>query len=400
MFRFLLFPAKILLTVLSALVLFILSFYCQTTLYSYPDTERFSGPAFYNPYQQIPGTALTANFHAHTSAYGGATNGDNSLEEMKDCYSRRGIDVAAISNYFQATPGEDLRVYEHGINLSKTHKLAINPAGELYFDYAVYQNTSQKQDIISRLRKKDALVVVAHPNMRNGHTLEDMTHLVEYHFTEIRSYYAYAEKYWDAALQSGKLSWLMVNDDSHGVQKQLPGRFYNVVFTSSKDSLLPAMLAGRHYGIAQKTDTTDLKLHYMTLKNDSLCFNLGGNATVTRLIADGQITDSLAGGAGRFHFPAGASYVRLVAESPHCHLYTNPVIRSSEAGSFEPVASLSPTIRIWPTLAIRLLFMTLFALLLTATLSLWLKLNLPTRNRTVRVPDLRTYFGFSGSRRP
>lgn len=400
MFRSLLFPAKILLTVLSALVLFILSFYCQTTLYSFPDTDRFSGKAFYNPYQHIPRQAFTANFHAHTSAYGGATNGDNSLQEMKDFYHKRGIDVAGISNYFQATPGEELKVYEHGINLSKTHKLAINPSGELYFDYAVYQNTSQKQDIISRLRKKDALVVLAHPNMRNGHTPEDMSRLVEYHFTEIRSYYAHAEKYWDAALQSGKLSWLMINDDSHGISKQLPGRFYNVAFSTSRDSLLPAMLAGRHYGIAQKKDSTDLGLHYLTLENDTLHFDLGENATVTRLIADGVTTDSVMGGTGRFLFPGNASYVRLVAESPHCHLYTNPVIRTGQEGRFGAVSALTPVIRVWPTLAIRLAFMTLFALILTGTLSLWLRLNLPTRNRPVRAPDLRTYFGFSGGRRP
>jgi len=399
MFRPLLLSAKILLTVLSALVLFILSFYCQTTLYSFPETGRFSGNAFYNPYRHLPGRTLTANFHAHTSAYAGATNGDNSLEEMKDFYRERGIDVAGISNYFQATPGEELRVYEHGINLSKTHKLAINPSGELYFDYPVYQNTSQKQDIISRLRKKDALVVVAHPNMRNGHTPEDMTRLVEYHFTEIRSYYAYAEKYWDAALQSGRLSWLMVNDDSHGIRKQLPGRFYNVVFSSSEDSLLPAMMAGQHYGIAQKTDTTDLELHYLNLQEDTLYFDLGENARVTRLIADGVTADSLTGGKGSLIFPPNASYVRLVAESPHCHLYTNPVIRTPQAGHFEPVAALSPVIRVWPTLGIRLLFITLFALILTATLSLWLRLNLPTRNRPARMPDWGTYFGFQANRR-
>lgn len=397
MFQFFLFPAKLFITVLSVSVLFILSFYCQTTIYSFPDTYRFSGKAFYNPYQQLPAQTITANFHAHTSAYGGATNGDNSLAEMKDFYAGRGIDVAGISNYFKATPGEALRVYEHGINISKTHKLAINASGELYFDYAFYQNTSQKQDIISRLRKKEAVVVIAHPNMRNGHSAEDMARMVEYHFTEIRSYYAYAEKYWDTALQSGKLSWLMVNDDSHGIRKQLPGRFYNVVFSASKDSLLPAMLAGRHYGIAQKKDTTDLQLHYLTLKNDTLHFDLGENATFTRLIADGAVSDSLAGGSGRFVFPAGASYVRLVAESPNCHLYTNPVIRTPQAGHFEAVSSLSPDVLPWQTLGVRLLFISLFALLLAATLRIWLRL--PSGNRPLITPGLRTYFRLSGGRR-
>lgn len=400
MLRSLLFSAKIFITALSIFVLLILSFYCQTTIYSFPDTQRFSGEAFYNPYQHVPARTLTANFHAHTSAYGGATNGDNSLVEMKDFYAARGIDVAGISNYFQATPGEELRVYEHGINISKTHKLAINPSGELYFDYALYQNTSQKQDIISRLRKKEAIVVLAHPNMRNGHTPEDMTRLVEYHFTEIRSYYAHAEKYWDAALQSGKLSWLMVNDDSHGIRKQLPGRFYNVVFTASKDSLLPAMLAGRHYGIAQKKDTTDLELRYLTLQNDTLHFDLGQNAAVTRLIADGVAFDSLTGGTGRFLFPANASYVRLVAESGHCHLYTNPVIRTQQAGRFEAVSALNPGILPWKTLVVRLFFMTLFALILTATLRMWFRMKLPSGNRRTGISGLRTYFRFSGSKRP
>ncbi len=371
--HFLLFSAKIFTTLLSLLILFILSFYCQTTLYTFPDTETFTGPAYYNPYREVSSETLTANFHAHTSAYGGVTNGDNSLSEMKACYAERGIDVAGISNYFEATPGEELRIYEHGSNITKTHKLAINPSGELYFDYALFQNTSQKQDIVSRLREKDALVVLAHPNMRDGHTLEDMRQLVEYHFTEIRSYYAQAENYWDAALKSGKLSWLMVNDDSHGIRKQLPGRFYNVVFTSRKEDLLSAMLAGKHYGIAQKIDTTDLVMSRLDLQNDTLHFDLGENALMTRLIADGVPVDSVARGSGHFLFPAHASYIRLVAESEHCHLYTNPIIRSATPHSFTPVATISPVTRPWPTLGIRLLYITLFVFLFVATLGMWFK---------------------------
>ncbi|MCD8540140.1 MAG: hypothetical protein LRY55_10500 [Leadbetterella sp.] len=243
-------------------------------------------------------------------------------------------------------------------------------------------------------------MVLAHPNMREGHPMEDMRRLVEYHFTEIRSYYANAEKYWDAALLSGKLSWLMANDDSHGIRKQLPGRFYNVVFSASKDSLLPAMLEGRHYGIAQKKDTTDLRLDYLSLQNDTLHFDLGENATLTRLIADGIPVDSLGSGSGSFLFPPHASYVRLVAESGHCHLYTNPVIRTPKAGYFETVSTLTPTIRFWPTLAVRLLFMVLFALILAGTLRMWMRLNFPTRNRRVFVPDLLAYLGLSGSKRP
>jgi hypothetical protein len=371
---------KILLTVISVVLLFALFFYCQTSVFSFPKTAKFTGNEYYNPYESVGKETLKANFHAHTVAYGGVTNGSDGYSELKDFYKKRGIDVPVISNYFSKSSG-DIQVYEHGVNIPKSHKLAINADEELYFDYPFYQSASQKQDIISRLREKNALVVIAHPNMREGHNQDDMAKLVGYHFTEIRSYYAHAEKYWDAALKEGRLSWLMVNDDSHGIVKQLPGRFYNVVFADEERETLKAMEAGKHYGIAQKEDTADLKLNLLSMQNDKVIFDLGENAFKTILVADGVKVDSVEGGNGTLVFPKYASYVRLVAESEHCHLYTNPITRQADGQSFTSISTFNPKLKPFQTILVRSYFVITFVSILFAMIRMW-----------VRIPAFRVNF--------
>jgi hypothetical protein len=224
------------------------------------------------------------------------------------------------------------------------------------------------------LREKNALVVIAHPNMREGHNQDDMAKLVGYHFTEIRSYYAHAEKYWDAALKEGRLSWLMVNDDSHGIVKQLPGRFYNVVFAGNESETLEAMEAGKHYGIAQKVDTADLKLNLLSMKKDSVIFDLGEKAFKTILVADGVRVDSVEGGNGTFAFPKYASYVRLVSESEHCHLYTNPITRQVDGQSFTSISTLSPRLKPFQTVLVRAYFVITFVSILFAMVRMWVRI--------------------------
>ncbi len=370
LFLILTISVKLLLS-LVLLVLLIAAFcYAQTTVFRFPVIPVFSGGQIYNPYQNWGGNTINSNFHAHTKAYGGVTDGQDGLQELKEYYYSQGIGSPGISNYFSCTDSEPIRIYEHGMSVHKAHKLAINPDREVYFDYPFYQNTSQKQDIVNRIRKQNGLVVIAHPNMRKGHTEEDMQKIVGYHFTEIRSYHANAQKEWDAALASGKLSWLMANDDAHGIKKQPPGKFYNVVMADSVGGILESMLAGKHYGAEKFKDTVDIALQHIQVANDTVFFDFGANTKYTVAILDGVKKDTIQGGIGSYVFPKESGYVRFVAESDQAKLFTNPLVRNDGKG-LSYAHKYSAERDLMQTVLIRILFWTCFALALYTLYRIW-----------------------------
>lgn len=131
-----LFIVKFLLGTVGWLLVFVLCIYTQSPVFNFAETRPFSGEKIFNPYQQVKGRVVKANFHAHAKAWGGLTNGHNSAEELMGSYHDKGYAFAGVSNYFATNPlNEGLKVYEHGINLMKSHKLAINPSSVVYFDY-------------------------------------------------------------------------------------------------------------------------------------------------------------------------------------------------------------------------------------------------------------------------
>jgi hypothetical protein len=71
---------KILLRTLVILLMISLLIYSQYTVYNFPNTAPFSGDKIFNPYQNVSGKTVKANFHAHSKAWAGLTNGRNSAE--------------------------------------------------------------------------------------------------------------------------------------------------------------------------------------------------------------------------------------------------------------------------------------------------------------------------------
>jgi len=74
-------------------------FYVNTTIYNFPEPEKFSGKELYNPYEILPDSSYRANFHAHSIAWEGVTNGHNTEKDLFDGYSQKGYDIVGISNY-------------------------------------------------------------------------------------------------------------------------------------------------------------------------------------------------------------------------------------------------------------------------------------------------------------
>jgi hypothetical protein len=307
-----------------------LCFYTQAPVFDFAETSPFGGDKIFNPYQQVKGKVVKANFHAHSQAWGGLTNGHNSSGELLNSYKEKGYAFAGISNYFATNPlNEDFTVYEHGLNLMKSHKLAINPSSVVYFDYPLFQNTSQKQDIINRLRDKDALVVLAHPNFMKGHSEEDMELLSGYHFTEVLNHYRTSDKEWDAALKSGRLSWIMANDDTHDIHNEPTHRIWNEVFTEGPDNktMIKNLAEGKNYGISSKNGLNDLSVIQLNVSGDSVHFDFGKAATTVIVITNGDQYQTLNISKGSIFFPENAQYIRFVAGSEEAQLYTNPLIR-------------------------------------------------------------------------
>lgn len=368
--KFLLFIPKFIVKFLLATVGWVLTsalcFYTQTTVFDFPETTPFGGENIHNPYQEVKGQVIKANFHAHSKAWGGLTNGHNSSEELLDSYQKKGYAFAGISNYFATDPlNKNFAVYEHGINLMKSHKLAINPSSVEYFDYPLFQNLSQKQDIINRLRDNDALVALAHPNFMKGHSTEDMKQLTGYHFTEVLNHYRTSEEEWDAALKTGKLSWILANDDTHDIHNEPTHKIWNEIYVTlpGNNQMTKSLLEGKNYGINTKNGINDLSIKQLKVIGDSVHFDFGSKAIVIKVILDGEVFQTLQQSEGAIFFPKNSQYMRLVAESEESSLFTNPLVRYSDK---KPglVSHISPVINYPKTYFHRTLFYLAIALMI------------------------------------
>ncbi len=308
-----------------AIFIIVLLIYTQSIVYTFPKSKPFEGKKIYNPYQNIGQITQKANFHAHSKAWAGITNGHNSPSELKESYQKKGYSYCAISNYFEHNPlNGPLQVYEHGINVAKAHCLAIGATKVALFDYPILQNLSHKQDIINRLKASQALVAIAHPGVRGGHGEADMRELVGYNFTEVLNHYYVSDNEWDAALMAGRLSWILANDDTHDIRKEPTFMIWNEIY-GEKTDILENLKAGKNYGVKTKNGYNDLTVKYLQVINDSIKFDFGANTTAVSCIIDGKKKD-FNFGKGSIIFPKNAHYIRFVANSNQAQLFTNPIV--------------------------------------------------------------------------
>ncbi|UBM58091.1 hypothetical protein LAG90_14890 [Marinilongibacter aquaticus] len=315
--------------ILIALTVLLTVVYYQTEIFDFPTPKAFSGEQFYNPYTQWnPENTQKANFHAHSKAWAGLTNGANSPEEMKEEYEKLGFGLAAISNYHE-TQATAIPVYEHGFNIYKTHKLAINAQAVSYLDFPFRQNTSQKQMVIDRLVNNGALVALAHPNVRDGHNMEDLSRLDNYQFIEVFSAYANALPQWDQALKNGKPVWCLANDDTHDIQRQKPGRFYNLISSSdrSADNMLHNLRAGNFVSVRNPERQPAPLLESLQVQGDSLHYSFSGPVDKVNIVVDGESYLQSTKAKFAIYLPKKWGYVRLEAYHNESVLLTNPIIR-------------------------------------------------------------------------
>jgi hypothetical protein len=234
--------------------------YILTPVYEFPETKPFSGSFIYNPYKNIsPGKWLKANFHAHSNAWLGITNGKNNIpQEMYDRYAKLDYDIISISDYmsindFMMANKIFIPVYEHGIGFAKSHQLVIGAENVNWTEYLYYQGINQKQYVINQLKKDNNVIAITHPQLRGAYSNEDFKKLCGINFVEVvNQSYGGGESNWDAALSACKVMFALADDDSHnGIDYKDMGRVYTMVNSDEQtpQSVISALKEGRNIAV-------------------------------------------------------------------------------------------------------------------------------------------------------
>jgi hypothetical protein len=232
--------------------------YFLVPVYDFPKPMTFKGNLIYNPYEGMDSLHWKkANFHFHTKAWFGLTNGrKNTNEAFYNTYRKLGYDVMCISNYqsiskFNSDSSFYIPAYEHGFGIRKKHQMCIGAREVLWLDYSLFQNLNDKQHILNLLHEQNEIVAIAHPDWENGYTLNDMKYLSGYDLIEVLDANWRSVPQWDAALSSGHPAYILSDDDAHDITNPyLIGRcctFVNSATANSKD-IIASLKAGKAFG--------------------------------------------------------------------------------------------------------------------------------------------------------
>jgi hypothetical protein len=326
--------------------------YARSRVYRFPAPVAFSGAHFLNPYADLKGQWLRANFHAHGRAWSGLTSGQQTDEDVVQAYRNLGYAVAGISNYehISATLGADsLPIYEHGYNIGKRHQLAIGARRVEWFDFPFWQSTSHEQLVIDLVRQRAELVALAHPSVRNAYSTGNLERLTGYELVEVVNGQFADAAPWDAALSSGHAVWGLANDDGHDITDPLRMAIaWNMVNAPSASAadMIDALRAGHAYSVlrlnthpeAEITELTGVEFKDRTLTitctGAPSDFAFTGQNGTLRTIAPNTLT-------GSFTFAESDTYIRATIWSPRRMIFLNPIVRYDGVRLPTPVASVN-----------------------------------------------------------
>jgi hypothetical protein len=357
---------KILLILLICLISVSLIPYLITPVYDYPDRVPFNGNKLYNPYEKVTGGKwLKANFHAHSFAWGGFTNGrENTSAEMKERYRSLGYDIISISDYmkintFMNSEKYFVPVYEHGFGFTKNHQLVIGAESVNWTDYPYFQNIDQKQKTLKEIKNNDNIIVLNHPHLRNAYCSEDLRKLTGFDCIEVANQnFGTSDDLWDDALSSGNAVFCVADDDSHHSSNYSDmGRCFTLVFAdsaASSSNILQAIKKGRTIAIDLNTNNIQ-SFEILKERSDNLpalvdfqssdsSFALKLSKNVNKIFFTGQngiVKDSAINtSSASYKFLSNDTYIRTtIISQDGSKLYLNPVIRYS--GAQLPVYSAS-----------------------------------------------------------
>ena len=218
-------------------------YYLLAPVYKFSGPVPFAGDKLYNPYQSIDSTDWRKyNFQVQSKAWLGITDGRKNTNELIDSvYNLLGYDHVATSDYQKInTYGKNdpayIPTYEHGYNIFKTHQVCIDVDEVLWVDLMFGQTLSMKQWILDKLSEHTEIVVIAHPLLRDGYSINDMKYLTNYDAIEVLNNLRVSDEHWDAALSSGQIAYIIGNDDAHDVMNSNEvGRRFTMINSTSLD---------------------------------------------------------------------------------------------------------------------------------------------------------------------
>lgn len=344
---------SILLKLLGIVVLTILTIpYVIAPVYDFPEPKPFSGKYWINPYSTLDTSMVwrKANFHLHSVAWAGTTDGSTEIHQLDSIYSSLGYDVVSLSNYHKTdtlSPRDSLFIptYEHGYNIQKTHQLSIGAHEIDWFDCILPQTLSVKQYVIQRMRDRSDVVTVAHPSFgRPSYYESDMSYLQGYHCMEVYNHYRTSYNHWDSALTAGIPVWCVGNDDSHnGLDAGETGVCWTMIASSNRTrtDITRAMFEGRTIAMKGIHGIVDNGLKSMNViqnqLGDTLHVELTAKADSIEIIGQGgrkkgvyKNQQSLS-----YQLKPDDTYIRLKVHTAENQMLLNPIFRSERVRNTE-----------------------------------------------------------------
>ncbi len=338
-------------------------FFCPRFYFKAP--QPFSGRELYNPYDSIGSENwIKCNFHAHTNAWNGLTDGRGTASDIHRAYDSLGYDVYCLSEYQKINKGLEnvscyIPAYEHGYGIKKTHQTVLGAERVCWTDYFLPQALNNKQHILNRLSSdSENTVIINHPANRNGYECSDFKHLTNYHCMEVLNPSAISLAHWDSALSFGKPVFVVGNDDVHNVLsgKRL-GSMCTWVNVSSikKENVLHSLRTGKSYGmIVGNSPETLPALKKFDVTNDTITIEMSKEASQIAFVGqNGQVLTSCSDtSSAQYVFKPSDHYARAqIAYENGTNIYLNPVFRYEKS----PLTQPAVTVNFTKTFAFRLL---------------------------------------------
>lgn len=313
--------------------------YWLPPIYERAPVTPFTGP-WHNPYQGVAGPYAQVALHVHGEAWGGLTSGRQPTSELISAYRDAGYQAVVVSDYMKLTPeGSAVPAYEHGYNITKTHQTVLGAKHVVWLDQPI-QTFNGKQLMLRWLSRSAPLVVLSHPLLHQGYSLDELTALDGYQAMEVATHSDVWPEAWDAALTAGRRVWGVGGDDTHDLEsRHETWRAWTMVASQPPEGavLLEALLAGRSYAVwssAQRIAHHN-GLKALTVDGDTLRLELLEPADELRLIRQGGEVAAVAKNAGALEYQLKPTdrYLRAEAVVGPLRLFFNPV---SRAGATAP----------------------------------------------------------------
>jgi len=336
-------------------------FYVSCPVYIFTEPSPFAGDKFHNPYQEINGGQwLKGNFQVQSRAWGGLTDGrKNTNEAIQAVYRMLGYDIIVTSDYQKINRyGKDsvwyIPTYEHGYGVYKTHQVCIGSRRVMWRDYPFFPGLSNKQHVVESLLPDNAIVALAHPDLRDGYLPAELKYLRGYHLIEALNRARESILHWDSALSAGYPAFILANDDAHDISRpEEVGRY--ATFIHAPENRAPAVIQalkdGKAYGariympagetFAEKARKA-MNLPYLNvcrLNADTLVVEVSDTAAEIRFYGQGGVIRKIARNQvqGKYVLQKSDTYIRTEIQfGDETVFFLNPIYRYSGSAAEAP----------------------------------------------------------------